>query len=69
MDVSTDLKTRMLARLEPPCGRAWQRFSIAWTPKRRGVATLASRATSVNDDSQPTSGQRNAIYCVTVNVD
>jgi molybdenum-dependent oxidoreductase-like protein len=28
------------AELEPPHGREWQRFSIPWTPRRRGERTV-----------------------------
>ena len=56
------------AVLEAPTGRAWQRFTLAWTPARHGPATLASRAIGVNGDRQPESGRRNAIYRVPVTV-
>jgi DMSO/TMAO reductase YedYZ molybdopterin-dependent catalytic subunit len=56
------------AALEPPEGRQWQRFSLLWLPSHPGVATLASRATSLAGRSQPASGRRNAIYNVAVSV-
>jgi DMSO/TMAO reductase YedYZ molybdopterin-dependent catalytic subunit len=69
VDVTIDDGTTWLtAQLEPPSARAWQRFSIGWNPLQRGAATLASRATSINGDSQPITGRRNAIYRVSVNV-
>jgi DMSO/TMAO reductase YedYZ molybdopterin-dependent catalytic subunit len=56
------------AELEPPRGRQWQRFSFAWSPRQRGRAVLASRATSHAGLGQPASGRRNAIYSVPVKV-
>jgi DMSO/TMAO reductase YedYZ molybdopterin-dependent catalytic subunit len=58
----------MLAELESPQGREWQRFSICWMPSRPGTMTLASRAEANNGLAQSTSGQRNAIHGVPVNV-
>jgi DMSO/TMAO reductase YedYZ molybdopterin-dependent catalytic subunit len=69
VDVTVDDGATWLpAQLEPPSARAWQRFSIVWNPLQRGPATLASRATSINGDSQPPSGRRNAVYRVSVTV-
>jgi DMSO/TMAO reductase YedYZ molybdopterin-dependent catalytic subunit len=56
------------AQLEPASGRAWQRFTLSWAPVERGATTLASRATTASGECQPTSGRRNAIYRVSVNV-
>jgi DMSO/TMAO reductase YedYZ molybdopterin-dependent catalytic subunit len=56
------------AELEPPSGRAWQRFTLSWTPNRLGATTLASRATAVSGETQPASGRRNAIYHVPVKI-
>jgi DMSO/TMAO reductase YedYZ molybdopterin-dependent catalytic subunit len=56
------------AQLEPASGRAWQRFALSWVPVERGATTLASRATMASGECQPTSGRRNAIYRVSVNV-
>jgi DMSO/TMAO reductase YedYZ molybdopterin-dependent catalytic subunit len=56
------------AKLEPPRGREWQRFSMSWAPRQPGVVTLASRATSKAGFVQPISGRRNAIHSVPVNV-
>jgi DMSO/TMAO reductase YedYZ molybdopterin-dependent catalytic subunit len=57
-----------LAELEPPCGRAWQRFWLRWTPKQRGDVALASRAEALNGSLQPISGRRNAIHSVAVSI-
>jgi DMSO/TMAO reductase YedYZ molybdopterin-dependent catalytic subunit len=56
------------AELEPSRGRGWRRFSMPWTPRRRGTVTLASRAEAGDGLLQPISGRRNAIHDVTVNV-
>jgi DMSO/TMAO reductase YedYZ molybdopterin-dependent catalytic subunit len=56
------------AALEPPNGRQWQRFSLAWTPRAGGTVVLASRATSMAGTIQPVSGRRNAVHSVPVNV-
>jgi DMSO/TMAO reductase YedYZ molybdopterin-dependent catalytic subunit len=69
VDVTVDSgATWMPAALTPLRGRAWQRFSIAWNPRHRGVATLASRATAMTGVTQPPAAQRNAIYRVGMNV-
>jgi len=56
------------ASLEPAHGRAWQRFSIRWTPSQRGAVVVASRAQTNAGLCQPISGRRNAIHGVPVNV-
>jgi DMSO/TMAO reductase YedYZ molybdopterin-dependent catalytic subunit len=56
------------ASVEPPAGRAWQRFTASWRPARRGRYELGSRARSVDGHSQPDAGARNAIYRVAVEV-
>lgn len=57
------------AELEPHQGRRqWQRFSIPWTPARRGEFLLSSVAEAANGMLQPTSGRRNAAYGVPVTV-
>jgi DMSO/TMAO reductase YedYZ molybdopterin-dependent catalytic subunit len=56
------------AALEPPAGRAWQRFTAAWRPDRRGRHELACRSQSVDGRCQPPSGARNAIHRVSVTV-
>jgi len=33
----------IVADLEPPAGRAWQRFAVTWRPQRRGPYELCSR--------------------------
>jgi len=63
-----DGETWQPAEIEPPRGREWRRFSMPWTPKRRGALVLASRAGAMGGLLQPISGQRNAIHEVTVNV-
>jgi len=56
------------AALEPPSGRAWQRFSLSWVPNKSGDVVLASRGISTGGECQPEGGRRNAIYSVRVNV-
>jgi DMSO/TMAO reductase YedYZ molybdopterin-dependent catalytic subunit len=69
VDVSADGGENWVsASLEPPNGRAWQRFTMPWRPKRAGAHELASCATSVDERRQPDSGARNAIHRVPVNV-
>jgi DMSO/TMAO reductase YedYZ molybdopterin-dependent catalytic subunit len=69
VDVRTDDAAAWLpAELEAARGREWQRFSIPWTPQRRGAVMLASRAQANGGLCQPASGRRNAIHGVTVNV-
>jgi DMSO/TMAO reductase YedYZ molybdopterin-dependent catalytic subunit len=63
-----DEATWRTTELEPPRGREWRRFSMPWTPSRRGPVTLASRAETVGGLLQPISGRRNAIHDVTVNI-
>jgi DMSO/TMAO reductase YedYZ molybdopterin-dependent catalytic subunit len=68
VDVSVDGGSWQPAALEPAADRAWQRFTLAWTPIERRAATLASRATAASGEFQPAAGRRNAIYRVPVNV-
>jgi DMSO/TMAO reductase YedYZ molybdopterin-dependent catalytic subunit len=69
VQVRTDHTARWrAAELEAPRGREWQRFSMPWTPKQRGVVVLTSRAEAVSGLVQPISGRRNATYGVPVNV-
>jgi DMSO/TMAO reductase YedYZ molybdopterin-dependent catalytic subunit len=56
------------AVLEPPHGRAWQRFSFSWKPSRSGEFRLSSIAEAANGLLQPTSGRRNALYELSVSV-
>jgi DMSO/TMAO reductase YedYZ molybdopterin-dependent catalytic subunit len=63
-----DADTWRLAELEPARGREWRRFSMRWTPRRRGTVVLASRAEAVGGLLQPLSGRRNAIHEVTVHI-
>jgi hypothetical protein len=41
---------------------------MLWTPRQRGAVVLASRAEAMGGLLQPTSGRRNAIHDVPVNV-
>jgi DMSO/TMAO reductase YedYZ molybdopterin-dependent catalytic subunit len=69
VDVSFDgAATWTAATLEPASGRAWQRFTAAWRPERRGRHELCSRARSGGGRVQPLDGARNAIHCVPVAV-
>jgi DMSO/TMAO reductase YedYZ molybdopterin-dependent catalytic subunit len=56
------------ATIEPRAGRTWQRFTATWRPERRGPLELWSRAQSAEGRSQPSSGARNAIHRVAVEV-
>jgi DMSO/TMAO reductase YedYZ molybdopterin-dependent catalytic subunit len=56
------------ATLEPPAGRAWQRFALSWTPTQTGRTRLAARATASSGEVQPDVGRRNAVHAVTVHV-
>jgi sulfane dehydrogenase subunit SoxC len=58
----------IVAEVEAPRGREWQRFSMRWRPERIGPATLCSRATSVNETRQPLTKGRNAVHQVVVTV-
>ena len=49
-------------------GRRWQRFSVNWRPPRAGRFTLSSRAYNATGECQPSTGRRNAIYEVNVQV-
>ena len=55
------------AAVEPPGGRAWQRFSTTWRPER-GQYELCSRAQTIGGCSQPPTGARNAVHRVTIEV-
>lgn len=68
VDVSVETGEWQGAQLEPLSERAWQRFTLPWTPIKRGATTLASRAAAARGECQPVSGRRNAIYSVSVNV-
>jgi DMSO/TMAO reductase YedYZ molybdopterin-dependent catalytic subunit len=58
----------MPAVLEPPVGRAWQRFIATWRPSEDRAHLLASRARSMDGRVQPPSGARNAVHRVSVSV-
>jgi hypothetical protein len=68
VDVSVNAGNWQVAQLEPTTGRAWQRFTVSWTPIECGAAMLSSRATGVNGQYQLASGRRNAIYSVPVTI-
>jgi DMSO/TMAO reductase YedYZ molybdopterin-dependent catalytic subunit len=69
VDVGNDGESNaMRAAVEPPAGRAWQRFAASWCPARRGRYELSARARSADGCSQPRSGARNAIHRVSVEV-
>jgi DMSO/TMAO reductase YedYZ molybdopterin-dependent catalytic subunit len=56
------------ARLQPQTERAWQRFSLPWTPERPGSVQLCALATDCDGREQPLSGFRNAMHSVAVTV-
>jgi len=62
VEVMLDETAWRAAELEPARGREWQRFSLAWTPRARGIVRLASRAESFDGERQPEAGRRNAIH-------
>jgi sulfane dehydrogenase subunit SoxC len=69
VDVSTDgMSTWMSAAIEPPAGRAWQRFAVTWRPEHWSGHELCVRAQSRGGRFQPVSGARNAIHRVPVSV-
>jgi sulfane dehydrogenase subunit SoxC len=69
VDVSSDgASTWMRAAVEPPAGRAWQRFAVSWHPRHPGGHELCSRAQAVDGSSQPLAGARNALHRVRVKV-
>jgi DMSO/TMAO reductase YedYZ molybdopterin-dependent catalytic subunit len=69
VDVSVDHSAAsMRATLEPPSGRAWQRFSTTWRPERRGACEVSSRALSTDGRTQPDARARNAVHRVPVRV-
>jgi DMSO/TMAO reductase YedYZ molybdopterin-dependent catalytic subunit len=68
VDVSVETGEWQRAHLEPLSQRAWQRFTLPWTPFKRGATTLASRAATASGEYQPVAGRRNAIHSVSVNV-
>ena len=51
-----------------PRGREWQRFSMRWSPQRRGTVVLASCAMTKGGLRQPETDRRNAVQAVLVNV-
>jgi DMSO/TMAO reductase YedYZ molybdopterin-dependent catalytic subunit len=67
LEVSADGGSSFMpATLEPPAGRAWQRFTAPWIPERNGKHELWSRATAAGGQGQPRNGARNSIYRVAV---
>ncbi|MBV8167035.1 MAG: molybdopterin-dependent oxidoreductase [Alphaproteobacteria bacterium] len=57
------------AALAPRVGHAWQGFSLAWAPTRRGAAVLRCRATDRDGVGQPETDARNAIFELPVRVE
>jgi DMSO/TMAO reductase YedYZ molybdopterin-dependent catalytic subunit len=68
VDVAVDGTDWQAAKLEPPNGWTWQRFTLPWVPRRRGRVTLACRATSTSGELQPPAERRNAIFSVAASV-
>jgi DMSO/TMAO reductase YedYZ molybdopterin-dependent catalytic subunit len=69
VDIGVDTEPRWTrAVVEPPAGRAWQRFATTWRAPRRGHYELGSRARSADGRSQPDAGARNAVHRVAVAV-
>jgi DMSO/TMAO reductase YedYZ molybdopterin-dependent catalytic subunit len=68
VDVTVGGVAWLPATLEPPAGRAWQRFALSWMPGKRGVVTLGARATSSKGQFQPASGWRNAIHHLNISI-
>jgi DMSO/TMAO reductase YedYZ molybdopterin-dependent catalytic subunit len=56
------------ASLEQRRGRAWQHFSLLWSPPQPGIYEVCSRATDTNGHYQPAGGARNAIHAVSISV-
>jgi sulfane dehydrogenase subunit SoxC len=56
------------ASVEPPRGRAWQRFAITWSPDLEGERELQCRARDALGQAQPIDGKRNAIHRVPIRV-
>lgn len=54
------------AALAPRQQRAWQTFSMYWTPDRTGAFTLASIARDGSGRQQPLAGVRNSVHSVAV---
>jgi sulfane dehydrogenase subunit SoxC len=54
------------ARLDPPSGRSWQRFTTTWVPKAPGRYEIAACAQAGDGRKQPSIGARNAIHRVAV---
>jgi DMSO/TMAO reductase YedYZ molybdopterin-dependent catalytic subunit len=56
------------AKFQPQVERSWQRFSLLWTPDRRGQVRLCVLASDRDGREQPVSGFRNAMHSVSVTV-
>lgn len=54
------------AAIVPGASRAWQRYSLAWTPDSAGEHCIMARATGAGGSVQPLDGARNAIHDVRV---
>lgn len=69
LDVSFDAGVRWAtARLDPPSGRSWQRFTTIWAPKAPGRYEIIACARAAEGRKQPSVGARNAIHRVAVEV-
>jgi DMSO/TMAO reductase YedYZ molybdopterin-dependent catalytic subunit len=69
VDVSTDGGASWHpTALEPPAGRAWQRFAAPWHPEHRGAHEVCARAHAPDGRCQPIAGARNAVHRVSVKV-
>jgi|SoiMethySBSTD1v2_1073268.scaffolds.fasta_scaffold606076_2 sulfane dehydrogenase subunit SoxC len=69
LDVSFDAGVRWAtARLDPPSGRSWQRFTTTWAPKAPGRYEIVACAQAAEGRKQPSVGARNAIHRVAVEV-
>jgi DMSO/TMAO reductase YedYZ molybdopterin-dependent catalytic subunit len=65
---ASDGPGNVLAKVEAPAGRAWQRFHAQWRPQHRGSHELRSRAASANGLVQPDAEARNAVHHVPIAV-
>lgn len=69
VEVSTNQgATWRKAWLAPENGRAWRKYTYAWTPRQSGTTILWCRAWSKNGVTQPLKHRRNAVHSVTVTV-
>src|SRR5262245_51902326 len=66
VDINVGGGVWMRAIVEPPEGRAWQRFTASVRTEVYGKTELSSRAESFDGRRQPGSGARNAIHRVPI---